>query len=94
MKTCGSCKHWGKQDEVESSLKAGFKKCYRIIHDEHSDTDDYKDDVYDKDDPYDAQFIARMNATRKELAVVKDGSGYYAALKCREDFGCVLHEEK
>jgi hypothetical protein len=25
-------------------------------------------------------------------ALVKDGSGYYAALKVREDFGCVLFQ--
>jgi hypothetical protein len=30
---------------------------------------------------------------QEEKAVVQDGSGYYAALKCRADFGCVYHEE-
>jgi hypothetical protein len=27
-----------------------------------------------------------------DKAVVVDGSGYFAALKCRSDFGCVYHE--
>ena len=27
-----------------------------------------------------------------DRAHVIDGSGYYAALKCAADFGCVLHE--
>jgi hypothetical protein len=27
-----------------------------------------------------------------ELAVVIEGSGLFAALKCKGDFGCVLHE--
>lgn len=29
---------------------------------------------------------------QKELALVVDGSNFFAALKCRSDFGCVLHE--
>jgi len=32
-------------------------------------------------------------AIRKQKAVVKDGSGYFAALKTRHDFGCVLWTE-
>lgn len=27
-----------------------------------------------------------------ELAIVEDGSGYYAALITKGDFGCILHE--
>lgn len=27
-----------------------------------------------------------------ELAVTVDGSGQFAAFKCKPDFGCVLHE--
>lgn len=32
--------------------------------------------------------------TSKEPAITEDGSDYYSALLCREDFGCVLHEPK
>ncbi len=28
-----------------------------------------------------------------DSSAVEDGSGYYAALRCREDFGCTLHEK-
>lgn len=30
----------------------------------------------------------------KWLACAIDGSGYFAALKTKESFGCVLHEER
>jgi len=29
-----------------------------------------------------------------DLAMAVDNSGFWAALKCREDFGCVLWEQK
>lgn len=31
---------------------------------------------------------------RKDNVVVKDASGYYAAIHCKADFGCILHEQK
>jgi hypothetical protein len=59
-----------------------------VIHDERSfagaDPGDYPDEMRDE-----------ILAIRKQhSAVVVDGSGYYAALKCREDFGCRLWQAK
>lgn len=31
-------------------------------------------------------------AVSEDPAFVEDGSGYYAAIRCRADFGCVLWE--
>ncbi len=36
----------------------------------------------------------REDVPLTDAATVADGSGYYAALICRQDFGCVLHESK
>lgn len=83
MKTCGSCKHWGAEGE-----RGKFRRCTRIVHDHQDYTDDRT--VYASDPTIDDE----AKAMRQELAVVKDGSGMFATLCCREDFGCVLHEEK
>ncbi len=38
--------------------------------------------------------IQMVSKNPTALAVVQDGSNYYAALKTKEDFGCNLHQLK
>lgn len=92
MDLCGTCKFWGGPDD-----DGKYRQCARIEHDESSDTSSYEewdeDEVkyYQENDP---ERLARHNAMLAEKAVAVDGSGYFAALRCREDFGCVYHEPK
>jgi hypothetical protein len=61
----------------------GVGTCDAVKHDvEGGETYDYDSDS--------AEEIASNN----DLAFVVDGSGYYAALKTRENFGCALHTVK
>lgn len=81
-KTCGNCMFWGKPGETEM-----FRQCNGVIHDErsrHNDTEEeWKEDWHN-------QQIRHINSLS---AVVVDGSGYFAALKTKEDFGCTLFRE-
>jgi hypothetical protein len=56
-----------------------FRECNRIVHDKF-----YYVDGLDELDSF----------QEEHKAVTQDDHGYYAALKCRADFGCVLHKEK
>ena len=85
MKTCGTCKHWGRSKDAGEV----FRPCQAVIHDEWSQSGTGVDlDADWLDDEERAEIIA----FRKLKAVVVDGSGYLAALRTQEDFGCVLHE--
>jgi hypothetical protein len=97
-KTCGTCKYWGVKtreervmikpnpimvnqqlDEIQRIKKEyGVADCDRILH-TNGGSDYNKDGLKDYLD---------------ELAGVEDGSGFHATLCCREQFGCVLWEEK
>jgi hypothetical protein len=100
MNRCGNCKFWGKgartypQASPEDQTTGEWRQCGRVQHDDHArcrPEDDIRDE-YDFD-PIRAEEMVE-DPIRRELAVVTDGSGYFAALKCREDFGCVLFEPK
>ena len=83
---CGTCRHWGDEGSVER-----FRTCEAVIHDvdgKHASL------ALDSGWELDAAELAEIEAMRKHLAVVVDGSGYHAALKCREDFGCRLWQDK
>lgn len=86
MNTCGTCKHWGKD---RLPYFPGLHPCRAVIaqHDVEKVSDDNGFDV----EPPDGCYLAK-GGTPKAVAV--DGSGYFAALKTREDFGCVLWEAK
>jgi hypothetical protein len=96
-KTCGTCKHWGvgdtQRDREEDTV---YRPCGAVVHDESNRARPaYDDPETDEDgDPYDPKIKVEIAAIRKHLAVVHDGSGFYAALKVRQDFGCVLHTGK
>lgn len=85
MNTCGTCKHWGND---AFPYFAGLRPCLAVA----AQHDVPKSSANDGMDPTGAAFYVAANGTPK--AVAADGSGYFAALKTREDFGCVLWEVK
>lgn len=94
MGTCGDCKSWGvikKESGATDTQSGDWRQCGRFVHDVRGDTEDWRDGFENDSDEKEK---ARIRATRKELAVVQDGSGYFAALKSRADFGCVMFEHK
>lgn len=89
MSLCGNCKWWGAEGGRATS--GVWRSCGRIIHDERFVNSSDERDAMDAP-AEDMLEIQVFDANNK--AVVEDGSGYYAALKTRESFGCVLHEER
>ena len=91
MKTCGTCAYWGvgntQRDREEDTI---YRPCGAVVHDEHSYARPRYDGPHEDDELYGRPAEEEIAAIRKHLAVVQDGSGFYAALKVREDFGCVL----
>lgn len=83
MNRCGDCKFWGRKGE-----DGKFRSCTGVIHDESSIHDEEVGDWMDEEYK---ESVIRINALP---AVVVDGSGYFAALKTKEDFGCVLFERR
>lgn len=63
-----------------------FRQCMGIEHD--------SDNQIDEDMDCESNMTERAAFRASHLAVAQDGSGYLAALKCREDFGCLLFKEK
>lgn len=97
---CGDCKHWGimapQPSGHEPSIQTGkWRQCGAVPHDERGSCDEDDAEII-KNNDWDPKWDrSELNAPiRKSLAVVKDGSGYYAALKCQADFGCVLFKPK
>ena len=85
---CGQCRFWGEKDDANQE----WRQCQAVPHDEDGATDKRPFNGKGIEPSYpDAQGAKEM---RENLAVVQDGSGYFAALKCRADFGCVLFEDK
>lgn len=81
---CGDCKHWGNYAPIEEPCEDGS---------------------WDSASSFDlrtckavqqvASCLDEPNNTAKgKRALVQDGSGFYAALKTADDFGCVLFEPK
>lgn len=86
---CGNCRHWGLPDEA----KQRFKSCAAVKHDKSGAVAPAY--YYQEDPEYYAEELAEVREQQEiHLAVVVDGSGYHAALKCREDFGCRLFEPR
>jgi len=90
-KRCGNCRHWGGHNPDEDHKYYKHQPCKRIKHDKDFDAKPYNiDDIYDEEERKAAQ--ERIDSV-KDAAVVHDGSGYFAALKTRNDFGCSLWKE-
>lgn len=66
---------WG--DDKDAGQR--FRKCRAIAHGVVKFDDDYNEILVDND-----------TKEQIEAAYVEDGSGYYAALKTAEDFGCSM----
>jgi hypothetical protein len=86
-KTCGTCRHWGIRVGSDIETDVDYRTCRAVKHVDRSLLGD-PDPEWDEEDD-----IAEKKKLREEhRAVVVDGSDYYAALKPKQDFGCVLHE--
>ena len=85
MNTCGTCKHWG---DEHFPYFVGLKPCLAVLH---VSKIEMEEDEYGPVDGVDACYVAKGGTPR---AMVTDASGYHAALKTREDFGCALWEAK
>jgi hypothetical protein len=80
METCGTCKNWKRIDQEEwyerESNDTRYGTCQAIPH-----------AAIKWDQDSDRNLIA---GDWKAVAV--DGSGFFAAIKTQECFGCVLHK--
>jgi hypothetical protein len=88
MATCETCAHWGAPDERERGFPV--RTCQAVEHDERGvyewDADDWRWNT----EWLRPEEVAQLRRFATAPAVVIDGSGYRAALKCRATFGCVL----
>ena len=90
---CETCRFW-KFDEPDwefDDLRFGGCKAIRMRSDFINEEDLGVEDDFDGHGEYAKRAKA---ALMKAKAVAVDGSGYYAAVRCAPDFGCVLHELK
>jgi hypothetical protein len=92
---CGTCKHWGNVSDAEEM----FRSCQAVKHSPGRDIDNDRIDyiLIDDDGPqsdYEIAAVKEWHSNREKKAHACDGSDYNAALRCREDFGCILHEPK
>lgn len=80
---CETCQFWGNDGDTEE-----YRKCSAVVHDQREiHMRSYYPEEYHKAEE-------RRKFVAAHLAVVVDGSGYWAALLPRREFGCVLHKEK
>ena len=84
---CGSCYWWGRT-AAGGRAEGDIRPCGAVPYDKgrayQSDAEiaaGHPDDAAD----------ALAAPERTNLAMTQDDSGYFAALKSRADFGCVLH---
>lgn len=77
---CGNCAFWGRHptDPGSTDYPKEFRQCTAIIHGNGHNI------------PFDDNF-QRILTPHKAVAV--DGSGYFAALRTKEDFACILFDQ-
>ena len=82
MGTCGTCKHWKRIDQEDwyeqESNDPRYGTCTAIPHGKTQWEESSDRNI--------------MVGDWKAVAV--DGSGYFAAIKTQDSFGCVLHEPR
>ena len=84
---CGQCKFWGKNGETGE-----FRECIGIVHDKDLLTNNLEDNVnVDDNDDWTPETLKFRSENK---AVTIDDSGYFAALRTKEDFGCVLYKKR
>ena len=91
---CGTCTHWGGHYPEPDAIKFKHHPCKRIQHDDKWETSPQAvkyPETYDEETTKDALDKVENFG---DSAVVQDGSGYYAVLKTREDFGCIYWDAK
>ena len=81
---CGTCRHW--KPPAESDQPVTFTS----HTDEPTDYGECKAIEHDTEWGWNES----LALTKKASAMVLDGSGYFAALRSRAEFGCVLWEPK
>lgn len=84
-KLCGNCKHWVLPKE---DYDGPYGRCGLIMGPRETSKLNFDPHAFDPGPDW--------NWFLKEVgpAHVEDASGYFAALKCAKDFGCVLWTEK
>jgi hypothetical protein len=83
---CETCRHWTQVEEDWQYDKLVMGKCGAIRQ---------REDIIEparRLEDWDAMEAEENRLLSLEKAIAVDGSGYYAAVRCRGDFGCVLHE--
>lgn len=86
MSHCGTCKFWGNAGDTHR-----WRQCQAIIHDDRNLTESFnRVEEWDWLEEDQRQELIQVRDAAK--AVCQDGSGYFAAVKCREAFGCVLYQ--
>lgn len=91
MGNCGECRFWGDAKDAGQT----YRKCMAMVHGVRVYVDNGDDDVgiiIPRTRDVDGVYPYRITAAITGSAYVEDASDYYAALKCREDFGCVSWE--
>jgi hypothetical protein len=81
VSTCGTCKHWEKGDYFDDEKYWG--ECHRIRQYRGGDNPVA---FYDPD-------TGRQMFDPDEVVSAQDGSAYFAAIRCKAQFGCILYEE-
>ena len=82
---CGTCKFWGTDKDIGEK----YRECQGVKMDHHTISEGPVPNYFNE---METEEILELRRTA--LAVTVDGSGYYAAIKSKQDFGCVLHQEK
>lgn len=89
MNLCGTCKHWGKEPNIDPE----FRECQAIYL--GKEENNWKGPPDDDEREYEPELAQRRDQFREaNKAFTLDASNYQAALRCRSDFGCVLHEQQ
>lgn len=80
---CGTCAFWGDPSDANESAKR-YRRCMSVGQSGRWDDAPPTTDMYG----------SPLSPVVTDRAFVVDGSYYFAALKCREDFGCVAHHPR
>jgi hypothetical protein len=86
MKTCETCKHWGRwkrKDFFNETFTSDMGSCKMVVM--WWDASEWIEEP-----PYTREIAPKY---KDQKAFVQDASDYSASLYTRKDFGCVSHEE-
>jgi hypothetical protein len=97
MKTCATCKHWGRNDHrLQSRARegTGTHECHAIQPQWEVESKVLAQAKAENRDitAHDVWLAVVSAELEKQLAVTQDGSDYDAVLITHPNFGCVKHE--